>query len=87
MTLACFVSFATPPASIPMDCVESMVSTQLPRKAKSEPCSRTPHKSAAADKIYVSGSALLYMYFRLLSTTSPITVTWVTCAPSKRRGG
>lgn len=44
MTLACLVFFATPPASRPMDCVESMVSPQLPRKAGSEPRSRTPHK-------------------------------------------
>ena len=51
MTLACLVSFATPPASIPMDRVESMVSSQLPRKARSEPRSRTPHKSAATDSV------------------------------------
>lgn len=48
MTLACLLSFATPPTSMPMDNVESMVSAQLPRKAGSEPRSRTPHKNAAA---------------------------------------
>ena len=51
MTLACLVSFATSPASIPIDCVESMVSAQLPRKARSEPRSRTPHKSATTDSV------------------------------------
>lgn len=44
MTLACLVSFATPPASMPMERVESMVNAQLPRNAGSEPRSRTPHK-------------------------------------------
>ena len=44
MTLACLVSFATPPASMPMERVESMVSAQLPRNAGSEQRSRTPHK-------------------------------------------
>ena len=44
MTLACLVSFATPPTSIPIDRVESMVNAQLPRNAGSEPRSRTPHK-------------------------------------------
>ncbi len=51
MTLACLVFFATPPASIPTDRVEIMVIAQLPRKARSEPCNRTPHKSAAADSV------------------------------------
>ena len=51
MTLACLVFFATPPASIPTDRVEIMVIAQLPRKATSEPCNRTPHKRAAADSV------------------------------------
>ena len=51
MTLACLVSFATPPTSMPTDRVESMVSAQLPRNPSSEPCSRTPHKSDAAANV------------------------------------
>ena len=51
MTLDCLVSFAMPPTRIPTDKVESMVSAQLPRKARSEPCSRTPHKSATTDSV------------------------------------
>ena len=42
MTLACLVSFATPPTSRPTESVESMVSAQLPRNPGSEPRSRMP---------------------------------------------
>ena len=49
--LACLVSFATPPANIPMERVEIMVSAQLPRNPKSEPRNRTPHNSAATDSV------------------------------------
>ena len=51
MTLACLPSLAMPPTSMPTDRVESMVSAQLPRNAGSEPCSRTPHKSAATANV------------------------------------
>ena len=51
MTLACLVSFATPPTSRPTESVESMVSAQLPRNPGSEPRSRTPHDSAAAASV------------------------------------
>ncbi len=51
MTLACLVSLATPPTTIPMERVESMASAQLARKAQNEPYSFTPHKSAATENV------------------------------------
>lgn len=47
ITLACFVSFATPPTSVPTESVEIIVMAQLPRKARSDPRRRIPHRSPA----------------------------------------